>query len=115
MKRAALCIILFLPLAQPLFAMDEDAYVSFVADSVIIAHKHKGDPGAQKQWAREIAAQHPGVTAQDIKLFEAELAGDARRKERVYGRILENLKSKKHKAHMEHIDTGSTKVVIEDQ
>ena len=114
MKKVFLSALLLLSFAYPLFAMDEDTYVRFVSDSIVIAHNFKGRTDAANLWSAEIKKMYPAVPAQDVMSFEETLAGNSALKDKVYNRILENIRSKGHKAHISNLGTGSTSVEIED-
>ena len=114
MKKVILSALVLLSFAYPLFAMDEGVYVRFVADSIVIAHKFKGRADAANLWSEEIKKMYPAVPAQDLISFEETLAGNSALKDTVYNRILENIRSRGHKAHISNLGTGSTSVEIED-
>ena len=114
MKKAVLSAAMILSLVCPLFAIDEDTYVQFVTDSIVIAHKYQGSPDAASLWSEEIRTMYPSITAQDVKPFEEALAGDGALKEKVYNRILEIVRSRGYKAHISNLGTGQTAVEIED-
>jgi hypothetical protein len=113
MKKVLLSVFVLLSFAYSSFAMDEDTYVRFVADSIVIAHNFKGRADAARLWAEEIRKMYPAVPAQDIRSFEETLAGDSALKGKVYNRILENIRARGYKAHISNPGTGLTSVEIE--
>ncbi len=114
MKKTILSALMIFSFACSSFAMDEDAYVRFVADSIVVAHKFKGDPDAANRWAEEVKSTHPDVTAQDLTSYEGTLASDSVLKDKVYNRILEVVRARGYKAHISNLGTGATTVEIED-
>jgi len=114
MKKVILYTILFLSLTSIVFAVDEDTYVQFVADSVITAHRLKGNPNAMELWADEMLKKYPNFMSQEWQAFEEKIVKDSALKSRVYNKILENIISKGYNAHILDLGGGATTIEIED-
>lgn len=114
MKKVIFYTILFLSLTSTVFAIDEDAYVQFVADSIITAHILKGNPNAMELWTDEMQKKYPNFMSQEWQAFEQKIVKDSVLKSRVYNKILENIISKGYNAHILDLGGGATTIEIED-
>ncbi len=114
MKKIIFYTILFLSLTSTLFAIDEDTYVRFAADSTIAAHKLKGNFNAMGLWTDEMKRKYPDFINQDWQSFEEKMAKDSALKNRVYNKILENIRAKGYNARILDLDGGNTTIEIED-
>lgn len=116
MRKAFICLFcaaFLLSSAADLFAVDEDTYVRFAADSVIIAHRVKGDPNAAEIWASEIRSKYPDLPTQDIQAFEARLKNDTALRDRVHNKVLENVRARGYKASIVDLGGGEAAIQIE--
>ena len=114
MGKIILVVIILLLSNVSLFAIDEETYVQFAADSVIAAHKSKGDFKVMKQWADEVKTKYPDFMNPDWKAFEKRLAEDSAFKAALYDKVLANVRSKGYNAHIVNSTGGQTTVEIKD-
>lgn len=107
-------VVLFLSLAESVFGIDEDAYVRFATDSVIALHKFKGNPRAMELWAEEIGKSHPDYMDKDFQAFEEDLKKNNALKDRIYNRILGEVRSRGYNARITDLGGGKTTIEIVD-
>ena len=112
MKKIVFCFLFFLFLSSTLFAINENTYVQFAADSIIIAHGLEGNPRAAELWMNEMRKKYPGFMGKDLQLFEAKIMKDSTLKSRIYSRILENIRSKGYNARIVDLGGGVTTIKI---
>ena len=108
------CIVLFVCFASTLLALDEDSYVRLTAQTVIAAHKFRGNAEGMGQWLTKMRQQYPEFMGEGWQSFEREIARDGSNKGRVYNRILEEVKSKGYNARISNLGEGSTAIEILD-
>ncbi len=114
MKKIFLLTILFLSLTSTLLAVDENTYIRFTADSIIVAHNFKGNPNAAELWTNEMQKRYPDFMNQDWESFERRLKKDEGLKRRVTSAILQNIRSRGYTANIVDLGGGATTVEIQD-
>jgi len=114
MKRVLICAILLLSFTPPLFAIDEETYVRLTAETVIAAHKYKGDIDGMKQWLSQTERQYPVFMSGEWQSYEESITADSANKGRIYNRILDYVRSKGYNAHISSLGGGYTNIEIEN-
>ena len=116
MKRIVFYALIFVLLtARFVFAVDEKTYIKFAADSILAAHKYKGDSESMSRWIAEMQEKYPDFMSEDWESFEEKMIMDSRLKDRVYRKILRRVKRKGYKAHTVELSNGNTTITIEDK
>jgi len=116
MKRIIFYILIFVLLTTRfVFAIDEKTYIKFTADSIMTAHKYKGDSKSMSRWIAEMQEKYPDFMSEDWESFEEEMIMDSKLKDRVYSKILKRIKRKGYKAHTVELSNGNTTITIEDK
>ena len=96
------------------YAIDEDIYVRLTADSIIFAHKHRGNYKALNLWMDAMKGRYPEIATKEWRAFEEKLARDSTLKNRIYARIVDHIKAQGYNAKIVDLGGGRTTVEIEE-
>ena len=116
MVSAMRCLVYFLLLifiSNPLWAMDEDTYVNFAADTLISMHKLRNNPNGLNEWSEMMKTKYPDISKEDTASYEANFAQNPSLKDKVYKRILVAIQAQGYKAKLVEGVGGRTIVEIE--
>lgn len=111
MRYTLFFLIIFL-LTSPLWAIDEESYVGFVADSTIAMHTLKNNHEGIEIWADQINDKYPNFLIEDLDTFETSLSQNPTLKNKIYKKILKNIRAQGYKATLVETADGTTIVEI---
>ncbi len=114
MKKILLTGVIFMSLASIVLALDEETYVRLTAETVIAAHKFKGNVAGMNQWLSQTQQQNPVFMSGEWQAYEQSIAADSQNKGRIYERILNAVRSKGYNARISSFGGGYTNIDIMD-